>query len=153
MVVNVGAYATEIVRAGIESISRGQIEAGLALGLRPLQVFRYVVLFPALSTVYPALTSQFILLMLSSSVVSTISAQELTATANDLQARTFRSFEIYIVVTGNLPGAVHAVLRRLRCHPSRWCSRGRARTHDPPVRSRRSAVHHRGGALDAAAVG
>ena len=48
MVVNVGAYATEIVRAGIESISRGQIEAGLALGLRPLQVFRYVILFPAL---------------------------------------------------------------------------------------------------------
>ncbi len=42
MVVNVGAYAAEIVRAGIESISRGQIEAGLALGLRPLQVFRYV---------------------------------------------------------------------------------------------------------------
>ncbi len=100
MVVNVGAYATEIVRAGIEHISRGQIEAGLALGLRPLQVFRYVVLFPALSTVYPALSSQFILLMLNSSVVSTISAQELTATANDLQARTFRSFEIYIVVTG-----------------------------------------------------
>jgi polar amino acid transport system permease protein len=100
MVVNVGAYATEIVRAGIESISRGQIEAGLALGLRPLQVFRYVVLFPALSTVYPALSSQFILLMLNSSVVSTISAQELTATANDLQSRTFRSFEIYIVVTG-----------------------------------------------------
>ena len=100
MVVNVGAYATEIVRAGIESISRGQIEAGLALGLRPLQVFRYVILFPALSTVYPALSSQFILLMLGSSVVSTISAQELTATANDLQASTFRSFEIYIVVTG-----------------------------------------------------
>jgi polar amino acid transport system permease protein len=65
-----------------------------------LQVFRYVVLFPAISTVYPALSSQFILLMLNSSVVSTISAQELTATANDLQSRTFRSFEIYIVVTG-----------------------------------------------------
>ena len=99
MVVNVGAYATEIVRAGIENIHRGQIEAGLALGLRPLQVFRYIVLFPALKIVYPALCSQFILLMLSSSVVSTISAQELTATANDLQSRTFRSFEIYIVVT------------------------------------------------------
>ena len=64
-----------------------------------MQVFRYVVLFPALATVYPALSSQFILLMLNSSVVSTISAQELTATANDLQSRTFRSFEIYIVVT------------------------------------------------------
>jgi polar amino acid transport system permease protein len=67
--------------------------------MRPLQVFRYVILFPALKTVYPALSSQFILLMLSSSVVSTISAQELTATANDLQSRTFRSFEIYMVVT------------------------------------------------------
>lgn len=100
MVVNVGAYATEIVRAGIENIQRGQIEAGLALGLRPLQVFRYIILFPALKTVYPALCSQFILLMLGSSVVSTISAQELTAAANDLQSRTFRSFEIYIVVTG-----------------------------------------------------
>ncbi len=100
MVVNVGAYATEIVRAGIENIHRGQVEAGLALGLRPLQVFRYIILVPALQTIYPALCSQFILLMLSSSVVSTISAQELTAAANDLQSRTFRSFEIYIVVTG-----------------------------------------------------
>ncbi len=99
MVVNVGAYATEIIRAGIESIHKGQVEAGLALGLRPLQVFRYVVLKPALRTVYPALTSQFILLMLSSSVVSAISADELTSVANNIQSQTFRSFEIYIVVT------------------------------------------------------
>ena len=99
MVVNVGAYATEIIRAGIESIQKGQIEAGLALGLRPLQVFRYIVLKPALRTVYPALTSQFILLMLSSSVVSAISADELTSVANNIQSQTFRSFEIYIVVT------------------------------------------------------
>ncbi len=100
MVVNVGAYATEIIRAGIESIHKGQIEAGLALGLRPLQVFRYIVLKPALRTVYPALTSQFILLMLSSSIVSAISADELTSVANNIQSQTFRSFEIYIVVTG-----------------------------------------------------
>ncbi|PWC52465.1 amino acid ABC transporter permease [Azospirillum sp. TSO22-1] len=99
MVVNVGAYATEIIRAGIESIQKGQVEAGLALGLRPLQVFRYVILKPALRTVYPALTSQFILLMLSSSVVSAISADELTSVANNIQSQTFRSFEIYIVVT------------------------------------------------------
>lgn len=99
MVVNVGAYATEIIRAGIESIHKGQVEAGLALGLRPLQVFRYIVLKPALRTVYPALTSQFILLMLSSSVVSAISADELTSVANNIQSQTFRSFEIYIVVT------------------------------------------------------
>lgn len=100
MVVNIGAYATEIVRAGIESIHRGQIEAGLSLGMTPLQVFRHIILFPALKTVYPALSSQFILMMLSSSVVSAISAEELTAAANLLQSRTFRSFEIYLVVTG-----------------------------------------------------
>lgn len=99
MVINVGAYATEIIRAGIESIHKGQIEAGLALGLKRLQVFRYVVLKPALRTVYPALTSQFILLMLGSSVVSAISAEELTSIANNIQSQTFRSFEVYIVVT------------------------------------------------------
>jgi polar amino acid transport system permease protein len=99
MVVNVGAYAIEIMRAGIESIGRGQIDAGRALGLRPLQIFRHVILMPALRAVYPALTSQFILLMLNSSVVSAISAEELTSAANDIQSRTFRSFEIYIVVT------------------------------------------------------
>jgi polar amino acid transport system permease protein len=100
MTVNLGAYASEIVRAGIEAIPRGQIEAARALGLRTLQIFRLVVLFPALKTVYPALTSQFILLMLGSSVVSTISAVELTAVTNSLQSTTFRAFEFYFVATG-----------------------------------------------------
>ena len=100
MVVNVGAYATEIIRAGIESIGRGQIEAGLALNLSKFKVFRHIVLKPALRTVYPALTSQFILLMLTSAVVSAISADDLTSVAANLQSTTFRSFEIYIVVTG-----------------------------------------------------
>ena len=96
---NLGAYATEIVRAGIEAIEKGKIEAGLSLGLSRLQVFRYVILFPALKIVYPALSSQFILLMLGSSIVSQISAEELTFSANFLQSRTFRSFEIYFAVT------------------------------------------------------
>ncbi|HEY5581043.1 MAG TPA: amino acid ABC transporter permease [Rhodoferax sp.] len=98
MVVNLGAYATEIIRAGIESIPKGQIEAGLALNLKRHKIFQYVILKPALRTVYPALTSQFILLMLSSSVVSAISADDLTSVAANLQSQTFRSFEIYIVV-------------------------------------------------------
>ena len=98
MVVNLGAYATEIIRAGIESIPRGQIEAGLALDLKRHQIFRFVILKPALRAVYPALTSQFILLMLSSSVVSAFSADDLTSVAANLQSLTFRSFEIYIVV-------------------------------------------------------
>lgn len=99
MVVNLGAYATEIIRAGIESIPKGQVEAGLALSLKPHQVFRLVILKPALRAIFPALTSQFILLMLTSAVVSVISADDLTSVAANLQSQTFRSFEIYIVVT------------------------------------------------------
>lgn len=99
MVVNVGAYAIEIVRAGIDAIPRGQIEAGFALGLKRLQIFRHIIIRPALRTVYPALTSQFIWLMLGSSVVSTISADDLTQMANNLASSNFKHFEIYIVVT------------------------------------------------------
>ena len=99
LVVNVGAYGIEIVRAGIESVHHGQIEAGKTLGLRPLQIFRYVILKPSIKAIYPALTSQFVLLMLYSSVCSTIAATELTAAAGDIQAKTFRSFEVYFVVT------------------------------------------------------
>ena len=75
-------------------------EAARALGLKRLQIFRFIIIFPALKTVYPALASQFILLMLSSSVVSTISAVELTAITNSLQSTTFRAFEFYFVATG-----------------------------------------------------
>jgi polar amino acid transport system permease protein len=99
MVINLGAYATEIIRAGIESIPKGQIEAGLALNLKPHEIFRFVILKPALRAIYPALSSQFILLMLSSAVVSAISADDLTSVAANLQSQTFRSFEIYIVVS------------------------------------------------------
>lgn len=93
-----GAYATEIIRAGIESIPKGQIEAGLALNLKRWEIFRFVILKPALKTIYPALTSQFILLMLSSAVVSVIAADDLTSVAANIQSETFRSFEVYIVV-------------------------------------------------------
>jgi len=99
LVVNFGAYGTEIIRAGIESVNHGQVEAGIALGLSKLKIFRYVMMKPALRTVYPALTSQFIYLMLTSSVVSAISADDLTAAGNDLQSATFASFEVYIVIT------------------------------------------------------
>jgi polar amino acid transport system permease protein len=99
MVVNLGAYATEIIRAGIESVPKGQIEAGRALNLKHHEIFRFIILKPALRAIYPALTSQFTLLMLSSSVVSAISADDLTSVAANLQSQTFRSFEIYIVIT------------------------------------------------------
>jgi polar amino acid transport system permease protein len=100
LTINMGAYTTEIVRAGIEAIHKSQIEAGLSLGLSRLQVFRHVVLFPALKVIYPALASQFILLMLATSVVSLIAAKDLFHMAAFLESRTFRSFEIYLVVMG-----------------------------------------------------
>ena len=96
--INLGAYTIEIVRAGLEAIPRSQIEAGQSLGLSGLQIFRYVIIFPALRLMFPALASQFILLMLATSVVSQISAQDLFHTASIVQSRTFRDFEVYIVV-------------------------------------------------------
>lgn len=98
MAANLGAYASEILRSGVEAVPRGQIEAGLALGLRPAQIFRFVIFRPALRVAFPALASQFVLLLLGSSVVSAIAAEDLTAVANVLQSRTFRSFEVYFVV-------------------------------------------------------
>ncbi len=98
LAINVGAYTTEIMRAGFDAVPKGQIEAGECLGLSRLQVYWHVILLPAVERVYPSLTSQFVLLMLASSVVSQISAEELTAAANFIQSDTYRAFETYIVV-------------------------------------------------------
>src|SRR5476649_982850 len=97
--VNGGAYAIEIIRGGVQSISKGQVEAGLALGLHKLQVFRLIVLKPALRAIYPSLVSQFILLTLTTSIASAVAAYELTSVAQLIESNSFRSFEIYSVVT------------------------------------------------------
>jgi polar amino acid transport system permease protein len=98
LTVNMGAYTTEIMRAGIQSIQRTQLEAADCLGLTRLQTIVHVVLLPAMERVYPALASQGVLLMLASSITSQISAEELTATANLVQSDTYRSFEVYVIV-------------------------------------------------------
>jgi polar amino acid transport system permease protein len=98
LTINVGAYTAEIMRAGFEAIPRGQIEAAEGLALSRFQVYWHVILLPAAERVYPALTSQFVLLMLASSVCSQISAEELTAVANYIQSDTYRAFETYIIV-------------------------------------------------------
>lgn len=98
LVINVGAYTAEIMRAGIASIHPGQVEAAECLGMSKLHVYWHVLLLPAVERVYPSLTSQFILLMLASSITSQISVEELTATANLVQSQTFRSFEVYVVI-------------------------------------------------------
>lgn len=99
MVVNLGAYAAEIVRAGIEAVPHGQTEAGRALGLRPFQIFRLIILPPTLRAIYQPLAGQFTMVLLGSSVTSAISANELTSAANLLQSANFRTFETYLVVT------------------------------------------------------
>jgi polar amino acid transport system permease protein len=98
LTINVGAYTAEIMRAGFEAIPRGQIEAAEGLALSRLQIYWHIILLPAIERVYPALTSQFVLLMLASSVCSQISAEELTAVANYIQSDTYRAFETYIIV-------------------------------------------------------
>lgn len=98
LVINLGAYTTEIVRAGLEAVPKAQIEAGHSLGLSGLQVFRYIVVFPALKAMFPALASQFVLLMLATSVASQISVQDLFHAASIVQSRTFRDFEVYTVI-------------------------------------------------------
>lgn len=99
MVINLGAYAAEIVRAGIESTPRGQVEAGLSLALTRSQVFTRIVLPPSLSRVWPAMTSQIVIVMLGSAVCGQIAAQELSYFANLIQSRNFRAFESYILAT------------------------------------------------------
>jgi polar amino acid transport system permease protein len=99
MTVNLGAYSTEIIRAGMEAIPKGHLEAGASLAMSRFEVLRYVVLKPAFQKVYPALSSQIIIVMLGSSVVSQISAEDLTYAANFIQSRNFRAFEVYLVAT------------------------------------------------------
>jgi polar amino acid transport system permease protein len=99
MTVNLGAYSAEIIRAGMEAIPKGHVEAGVSLAMSRLQVVRHVVLMPAFQKVYPALCSQIVIVMLGSSVVSQISAEDLTYAANFIQSRNFRAFEVYLVAT------------------------------------------------------
>lgn len=98
MAVNVSAYTTEIVRAGMESVPRGQLEAASCLGLSRWQLLRLVILPQAVERMYPALVSQFVLMMLATSIMSQISAEELTAVGYRIQSETFRGFEIYLVI-------------------------------------------------------
>ena len=98
LVINITAYTCEIVRAGIESVPRSQREAGECLGLSPLQVYWHVILSPALERVYPALTSQFVLLMLVTSLLSAVGTEDLFGISGNIQAITFRNFEVFIVL-------------------------------------------------------
>lgn len=99
MVINLGAYSTEIIRAGIQAIPRGQLEAASALAMTRFETFRHVILRPALAKVWPALSSQIVIVMLGSAVCSQIATEELSFAANFIQSRNFRAFETYLFTT------------------------------------------------------
>jgi polar amino acid transport system permease protein len=112
MVINLGAYATELVRAGLVGTPKGQIEAAQSLALTPRQVFLKVVLPPALKRMWPALVSQIVIVMLGSAVCGQISTQELSYASNLIQSRNFRAFESFIIGT-LMYLALAVALRRL----------------------------------------
>ncbi len=95
-----GAYIAEIVRAGIQSIPRGQWEAGTGMGLTRLDVLRFVILPQAIQRIVPPLANQFINLIKDSSFVSLISIQELTFMAIDVGVSTTRVFEVWTLTAG-----------------------------------------------------
>ncbi len=91
-----GAYMTEIIRAGLQSVPVSQIEAGRALGLRGWAIFRKIVLPPALRNVLPAVAGQFIVSIKDSSLVALISIQELTFMSSEVSSTTRRFFEVWL---------------------------------------------------------
>ena len=112
MTLNLGAYAAEIVRAGIENTPRGQLEAARSLAMTERQVFLRVVLPPALGRVWPALVSQIVIVMLGSAVCGQIAAQELSYYTNLIMSRNFRSFEANFVAAA-MYLALAVLLRQL----------------------------------------
>lgn len=91
-----GAYITEMVRAGIESIDKGQIEAAKSTGLSDWQTMRYVVFPQAFRRIIPPVTGQFVSLIKDSSLLSVISVKELTKAAEVINATTYKTFEAYL---------------------------------------------------------
>lgn len=95
-----GAYMTEILRAGLISLPRGLSEAGEALGLSRRQIISHVLTLPAMQNVFPALASQMVLTLIGTSLISQIGVEEIFHNGSFVESRTFRSFEIYLLICG-----------------------------------------------------
>lgn len=116
-----GAYIAEIVRAGIESIPKGQTEAALSLGMNYMQTMRYIILPQAIRVVLPPVCSQFIYLIKDSSLVSVLSITELTYMSRKIVGVNMAPFEIYLTVglmylfiTATLSQLIGKLERRLK---------------------------------------
>jgi len=98
--INSTAYVSNVIRAGILSVARGQIEAAYTLGLTRLQTIRYIVLPQAVRTVLPSLGNEFVTLIKDSSLASVIGVYELTKEGSFIISRHLNSISIYIVIAG-----------------------------------------------------
>jgi glutamine transport system permease protein len=96
--INSGAYVAEIFRGGIQSIDKGQMEAGRSLGMSWWQTMRYIILPQAFKRIIPPLGNEFIAMLKDSSLVSVIGFEELTRRGQLIIARTYASFEIWLAV-------------------------------------------------------
>lgn len=95
---NSGAYVAEIVRAGIQSIDKGQVEAAQSLGMTYTQTMKYIILPQTFRRIVPPLGNEFIALLKDSSLVSAIALEELVRKGNIIMTRTFRPFEVWFAV-------------------------------------------------------
>ena len=118
--INSGAYVSEIIRAGINSIDRGQMEAGLSLGLKYGEVMRLIILPQAIRNILPALGNEFITLLKETSVGAYIGIVELTKASDIIASRTYDYFFpliiiaiIYLIMTLGLSKLVNVMERRL----------------------------------------
>ncbi len=118
---NTGAYQAEIIRAGITSIPRGQMEAARAVGLTYPQAMRYVILPQAYRVITPPLANEFINLILNSSLVSVVAVKDLTFMGRSLSAQTFRTLDtwfsigiIYFVLTFSLSRLLQKLEKKYR---------------------------------------
>ncbi|MDR3411516.1 MAG: amino acid ABC transporter permease [Formivibrio sp.] len=93
-----GSYMVEIIRSGLVSLPKGLTEAGLALGLSRRQIITHILSIPALQNVYPALAGQMVLTLIGTSLISQIGVEEVFHAGSFIDSRTFRSFEIYLVI-------------------------------------------------------
>jgi polar amino acid transport system permease protein len=115
---NNGAYLGEIIRGGLQSVPRGQLEAAAAIGLSPRTTFVEVLLPLGLRSVVPAITNQFILTILATSVASVIGAPELTQQVLFIDSRVFRTIELLVFLT-----MAYALLTLTLSFASAWLNR------------------------------
>ena len=119
--INSGAYVAEIVRAGIQGLDKGQMEAARSLGMSYSMAMYYIIIPQAIKNILPALVSEFIILLKETSIVGFIGGMDLLRSANIIISQTYRAFEplmavaiIYLVLTGVFTKIMRIVERRMR---------------------------------------